>query len=203
LGTSSCKKLTTRKKEQKEAGTFSLFLFLIPPPHDDDNMAGVPSQAKAGGGDRRLLALVRAAAEDEVPETLTASLAKFTVDEEDESNEGGTEADEGKAAAADEAPPPSPTLGLGPEGQVQAIGLGMVGALYKLNPEMCFPVFPRTFQMQLSNATWSLQRGALRHPRGVRVDHRAGAPRGKQPRGGAVQAESSRPASLKAPGFNP
>ena len=92
-------------------------------------------KSKAGGGGppaRRLLALIRAATEGEVPETLTASLAKFTVeDKQDDEDEGGAESgggggddpasEEEKSAAA----APSPAVGLSAEGQVQAVGLGM------------------------------------------------------------------------------
>ena len=95
------------------------------------------AKSKSGGGGppaRRLLALIRAATEGEVPETLTASLAKFTVeDEQGDGDEGGAEGgggggDDPTATSVEEksaAAAPSPAVGLSAEGQVQAVGLGM------------------------------------------------------------------------------
>ena len=77
--------------------------------------SGVPSAdaSKPGGGGPpvRLLALVRAAAEGEVPETLAASLAKFSVvdDDDDDDERAGDPSDASEASAAD-APPRARSL---------------------------------------------------------------------------------------------
>ena len=56
----------------------------------DTQKIKLSQMAQAGGGPpRALLALVRAASEGEVPETLAASLARFTMDEEEGGGEGG------------------------------------------------------------------------------------------------------------------
>lgn len=74
--------------------------------------------ASAGRKPRALLALVRAALEGEEAESLAESLAKFRVEE------GAVDADD-DAANEEVAPAPARRVGLGPEGRVQATGLGM------------------------------------------------------------------------------
>ena len=72
--------------------------------------------ASAGRKPRALLALVRAALEGEEAESLAESLAKFRVEE------GAVDADGDDAANEEVA---TRRVGLGPEGRVQATGLGM------------------------------------------------------------------------------
>lgn len=86
-----------------------------------------PSDTRTGRPPRALFALVRAASEGEVPKTLADSLAKFTVAEASE-NEDGQRADTTESSTSESAPADADAqvvLGLGPEGKAQAIGLGI------------------------------------------------------------------------------